>query len=118
MKKTILLSAMAILLAGCSSAVPIKGYSNTGVMRFQGTVSAHSDGSGTMAAVRNDGVKCNGNFIHAPTRDGRGHYGGTGVFTCADGRSGPIELMGIGENGTGTGKMGDDEFTFIFGPKI
>jgi hypothetical protein len=118
MKKTILLSAMAIFLAGCSSSVPMKGYSNTGIMRFNGTTATRGDGSGTLTAVRNDGVKCSGHFIHSPTRDGRGHYEGTGLFACDDGRSGPIEFIGIGENGTGTGKLGDDEFTFAFGPKV
>ena len=118
MKKLFLACLAMALAAGCSTTVPVKGSSSTGRMHFFGAVSAYSNKTGTLTVLRNDGVKCNGNFDLITMFDGKGHYKGKGLFVCDDELSGPIELIGMGKYGTGTGRLGNDEFTFIFGPNV
>ena len=99
----------AFVLAACSMTLPVRGQNEAGTTTFTGSATGYMDGSGTLSLVRSDGVSCQGDFVYVTRRNGEG------TFRCADGRSGPFSFVSTGSRGTGTGRLGGENFTFTFG---
>jgi hypothetical protein len=55
------------------------------------------------------GTTCKGDFNFLNRRYGEG------VFSCDDGRGGPVRFRSYGGEGYGDGSLGDQQFTFTFG---
>jgi hypothetical protein len=100
---------MALLLAACSTTVPVHGLVQNTSEVFTGTTTGYADGSGSLTVVSNKGASCVGDFVYVTNRTGEG------VFRCSDGRSGPFQFASAGVHGTGQGSLGKDVFTFTFG---
>jgi hypothetical protein len=67
------------------------------------------DGAGELAITLDGGVRCSGRFVYVNGREG------SGVFNCADGRTGPFTFVSTGSRGTGSGRLNGVEFVFTFG---
>ena len=108
MKKVVLIFAL-FALPGCSLTLPVKGQLSDGKEKFTGTATGYMSGSGDLKIVSDKGTVCTGNFVYVTRRQGEG------VFKCQDGRSGPFKFVSTGQQGTGTGNIGGELFTFTFG---
>ena len=102
-------TVVAIILAGCSLTLPVRGQLEDGSETFTGSATGYVDGAGDLTIVSNKGTTCRGNFVYETRRSG------AGTFVCDDGRSGPFTFVSSGDRGTGTGRIGGDRFTFTFG---
>jgi hypothetical protein len=100
---------VALLVAGCSITLPVRGTTANGDETFTGTATGYIDHSGTLQISSSKGTSCAGDFVYINSRQGQG------VFTCTDGRSGPFDFVSTGTHGAGTGRLGDKLFTFTFG---
>jgi hypothetical protein len=100
---------ICFLLGACSLTLPVKGQFEDGTETFSGTATGYMDRSGTLSVTSSRGLTCSGDFIYVTSRTGEG------VFSCSDGRSGPFSFVSTGQRGTGTGRLGDESFTFTFG---
>jgi hypothetical protein len=67
------------------------------------------DGAGDLTIVSNRGATCTGAFVYVNRRQG------SGTFTCNDGRTGPFTFVSTGQRGTGSGQIGGQPVTFVFG---
>jgi hypothetical protein len=103
------LLASGVPLSACSLTLPVRGETETGDETFSGSATGYLDQSGTLTIQSNKGTTCTGDFVYLTPRQGRG------TFRCSDGRSGPFEFVSAGSHGTGTGRLGERRFTFIFG---
>ena len=103
------LVASALVLVGCSLTLPVRGQLESGTETFTGEATGYLDGAGDLRIVSSEGTVCTGNFVYVTRRNGEG------VFTCDDGRSGPFTFVSTGQRGTGTGRLGNETFTFTFG---
>jgi hypothetical protein len=109
MRNALLMLASAGLLAGCSLTLAVRGQvGNTGET-FTGTATGYMDGAGDLTITSNRGAVCTGAFVYVTRRQG------SGTFTCNDGRTGPFEFVSTGSRGTGSGRLGDQPITFVFG---
>lgn len=97
------------LLAGCEASVPVTGASEDGLETFTGTASGGLDGAGTLNIKTSRGMSCEGAFVYATEREGKG------TFRCSGGTGGTFEFVSTGTRGTGTGVIGGRRFTFTFG---
>ena len=77
--------------------------------KFSESATGFLDGSGTLEISSNKGIDCQENFVCTLSRTGEG------TFVCSDGRGGPFSFVSTGSKGTGTGSIGSDAFTFVFG---
>lgn len=89
--------------------LPLRGQTETGSETFTGQATGYSDGGGTLTLVSSKGRSCSGNFVYVTGRKGEG------TFTCTNGQSGSFSFVSTGTRGTGTGKIGNEPFTFTFG---
>ncbi len=105
---SLLLVALCFSLTGCLT-LPVTGSTEDGTEHFYGSATGYMDGSGTITLESNKGAKIEGNFVYINRRQGEG------IFRCADGRSGPFTFVSTGNRGTGTGRLGNQYFTFTFG---
>jgi hypothetical protein len=96
-------------VAACSLTLPVRGQTEAGDETFSGSATGYLDQSGALTIQSNRGTSCVGEFVYLTPRQGRG------TFTCSDGRSGPFTFVSTGTHGTGTGRLGDRNFTFTFG---
>ena len=101
--------AGALLLAGCGMTLPVQGQLESGKETFTGSATGYLDRSGDLTIVSSGGTTCTGDFVYTSRRRGEG------VFQCSDGRSGPFSFVSTGMSGTGTGRLGGENFTFTFG---
>lgn len=101
--------AAALALAGCSMTLPVVGSLSDGSETFSGSATGYMDGGGNLEILGTKGTSCKGNFVYVNSREG------AGTFNCIDGRTGPFTFVSTGKRGTGTGKLGDQVFTFTFG---
>ena len=101
--------AAAVTLSSCSLTLPVQGQLEDGSETFAGEATGYLDRSGDLVITSNLGTRCSGDFVYTNNRRGEG------VFICDDGRSGPFEFVSSGSRGSGTGRIGDDRFTFTFG---
>jgi hypothetical protein len=101
---------LLITTSGCSVTEKITGAFQGGSESFTGTTTGYSSGEGTIFIVSNRGRKCEGQwkFIVRPSY-------GQGAVHCDDGSSGLFEFNGNGRQGTGSGYLGTQRFTFNFG---
>lgn len=104
----VLLAAASVLLAGCLT-LPVSGSTEDGSERFYGTATGYLSGGGTISLESTKGAKIEGTFVYINRRQGEG------TFRCADGRTGPFTFVSTGSYGTGTGRLGNQYFTFTFG---
>ena len=102
------LAASALLLSGCLT-LPVTGSTEDGSERFYGTATGYLSGAGTITLESTKGAKIEGTFVYINRRQGEG------TFRCADGRTGPFTFVSTGSYGTGTGRIGNQYFTFTFG---
>lgn len=112
MKKMVLggvVLVSAALLGACSLTLPVRGQIADGSERFSGTATGYLDRSGTLQISSGKGTVCTGDFVYVTSRYGEG------VFVCNDGRSGPFTFSSTGSSGVGSGRIGDQIFTFTFG---
>jgi hypothetical protein len=100
--------AASLCLTGCLT-LPVTGSTEDGSERFYGSATGYMDGSGTITLESSKGTKVLGNFVYINRRQGEG------VFRCDDGRTGPFTFVSTGNRGTGTGRLGNQYFTFTFG---
>lgn len=105
---SLLLAASSLFLAGCLT-LPVTGATEDGTERFYGSATGYMDGSGTITLDSSKGTKVVGNFVYINRRQGEG------IFRCDDGRTGPFTFVSTGNRGTGTGRLGNQYFTFTFG---
>ena len=103
------LLALGLVMAGCSMTLPVTGQMTTGDETFSGKATGYADGAGTLELTSTRGKQCKGTFVYVT------HRNGAGTFTCKDGRSGSFDFVSTGTHGTGTGRIGSQEFTFTFG---
>ena len=89
--------------------LPVQGQLENGSETFTGSATGYLDRSGDIRIVSSEGTVCTGTFVYVTGRSGEG------TFTCDDGRSGPFSFVSTGQRGTGTGRIGDENLTFIFG---
>lgn len=109
MRKLIpLLLVLCCALVGCMT-LPVTGSTEDGTELFYGSATGYMDGSGTITLESNKGTKVSGSFVYINSRQGQG------TFRCADGRTGPFTFVSTGSHGTGTGRLGNQYFTFTFG---
>lgn len=99
----------AMVLAGCSLTLPVRGSIQNSPETFTGTATGYMDGGGDLQIVSSKGAVCTGNFVYVTRREGEG------VFQCDDGRSGPFKFVSTGSRGTGYGDLGGERLTFTFG---
>jgi hypothetical protein len=76
---------------------------------FSGTATGHMDGAGELAVMSTSGERCIGRFVYINGREGRG------TIACAGGRKGDFEFVSTGSRGTGSGQIGGEPITFLFG---
>ena len=108
--KSVLLAALAgLVVAGCSTTLPVQGQLGDGSDRFTGSATGYLDGAGTLEIVSERGVSCVGEFVYVNERRGEG------TFICDDGRSGPFTFVSTGMRGVGSGTLSGRTFTFSFG---
>lgn len=105
----ILCVAVSMALVGCSMTLPVRGSIQNSTETFSGSATGYMDGSGILKVTSSTGVICSGSFVYVSSREGKG------VFTCDDNRSGPFEFVSTGTRGTGSGDLGNERMTFIFG---
>ena len=105
----ILSLSLIFVTSACQLTLPVKGQLTNGKEKFTGLATGQLDGSGTLEISSNKGTDCQGNFVYTSSRTGEG------TFVCSDGRSGPFSFVSTGSKGTGTGSIGGDAFTFVFG---
>ena len=98
-----------IFVSGCSLTLPLSGAVQNSKEKFSGTATGYWDRSGDLKIITTTGAKCAGAFVYVTFRTGEG------VFNCDDGRTGPFTFVSTGRRGTGSGNLGDKNFTFIFG---
>lgn len=103
------IAAMAalLMLAGCTATSVITGQVQQTGETFTGRAVGHMDGAGEIGATTSKGVPCQGTFTYVTKRQGQG------VFSCADGRSGPFQFVSTGSRGSGQGNFGNGQ-SFIF----
>ena len=101
----------AVLLASCSTSLPVVGQMQRSEETFNGAVavSGYRGGSGELTILSNHSVTCRGGFTYIT------HRRGEGVLNCDDGRTGPFHLSGVGASGSGYGDLDGQRFTFTFG---
>lgn len=104
----LLFAFAAIFLVGCLT-LPVTGSTEDGTERFYGTATGYLSGGGTITLESTKGAKIEGTFVYINSRQGEG------TFRCADGRTGPFTFVSTGSYGTGTGRLGNQYFTFTFG---
>ena len=113
MRNQALTVAAALALSGCATIIhlPVTGETQDTHEEFSGTATSNlSDGSGQLNIVSlKGGVSCEGNFVMMTARQGQG------VLKCSDKRTGPFQFASTGVRGTGTGTLGGERFTFVFG---
>lgn len=109
MKRLLAIGVGALVLAGCSMTLPVKGQLQATDETFTGTATGYISGSGVLTVTTSSGAVCNGDFVYVTSRRGEG------VFSCDDKRSGPFEFVSTGTRGTGFGDLGGERFTFTFG---
>ena len=111
MRLTLAMPCFALVLAGCATSLtlPVTGQMETGDETFTGTATGYMDGGGDLTIVSDRGRTCEGTFVYVTRRTGEG------TFTCDDGSSGPFKFVSTGTRGTGTGRLGGEQFTFTFG---
>ncbi|NEY88673.1 hypothetical protein [Tabrizicola oligotrophica] len=109
LKPILALGAVCFVLTGCSMSLPVTGQTETGSETFTGQATGYADGGGTLTLVSSKGRSCSGNFVYVTSRNGEG------TFTCTNGQSGSFKFVSTGTRGTGTGRIGNEPFTFIFG---
>jgi hypothetical protein len=107
--KALALSSLTISLAACSLTLPVHGQLEDGSEMFTGLATGGMDGGGTITINSNKGAECKGTFVYTSNREGEG------TFLCTDGRSGPFTFVSTGSRGTGSGRLGDQPITFVFG---
>lgn len=107
--RTLLAAFCAVVLAGCSLTLPVRGAVQNSDERFEGTATGGMNGSGALTIKSNKGPTCSGKFVYTSGRTGEG------VFNCTDGRTGPFSFVSTGTSGTGYGDLGGQRFTFTFG---
>lgn len=103
------LLATAVLLAGCTLTLPVRGQFQSSGEAFAGRATGHMDGAGELSLILASGATCKGLFVYTSTREG------SGTFNCSDGRSGPFKFVSTGQRGTGMGELDGERFTFTFG---
>lgn len=96
-------------LVGCSVSAPVRGQVGTTGETFSGTVTGYMDRTGDFTITSNRGAVCTGPYFFVNQRQG------SGTFTCSDGRTGPFDFVSTGRRGTGSGRLGDQPVTFVFG---
>lgn len=96
------------LLSACSITEPVRGKVDGTDEYFSGTATGYIN-DGNVAITSNKGAKCTGKYVIVTRREGEG------TFLCDDGRTGPFHFVTTGTSGTGTGILGDNNFTFTFG---
>ena len=96
-------------LGGCSLTLPVQGHVAATGETFTGRATGYADGAGDLMIISNKGVRCTGAFVYVSRRQG------DGTFVCDDGRTGPFTFVSTGQRGTGSGRLGGEPFTFIFG---
>jgi hypothetical protein len=99
---------VALFAAGCMT-LPVTGSTEDGGEYFHGSATGYLSGGGTITLVSNKGAKIKGTFVYINSRQGEG------TFRCEDGRTGPFTFVSTGTYGTGTGRIGNQHFTFTFG---
>ncbi len=104
----VILAAASLCLVGCLT-LPVSGSTEDGSERFYGTATGYLSGGGTITLESTKGAKIEGTFVYINRRQGEG------TFRCADGRTGPFTFVSTGSYGTGTGRLGNQYFTFTFG---
>lgn len=104
----LLLSCSSLFLVGCLT-LPVHGSTEDGSERFYGTATGYLSGGGSISLESTKGAKIEGTFVYINSRQGQG------TFRCADGRTGPFTFVSTGSYGTGTGRLGNQYFTFTFG---
>jgi len=107
--RSVIVIIASVFIVSCSVTLPVRGQLEKGSEIFTGLATGYLDGSGNLHIVSDKGSDCLGNFVYIT------HRKGEGVFTCTDGRSGPFSFVSTGQRGTGTGRIGDEKFTFTFG---
>lgn len=102
--------ALALVVAGCSLTLPVRGELLNSDERFSGSATGYRDGSGVLKVTSTTGTVCTGKFVYETSRKG------AGTFQCTDGRTGPFQFVSTGRSGNGWGEFGDNrKFTFTFG---
>ena len=104
----IILAGASLLLAGCLT-LPVHGSTEDGTERFYGTATGYMSGGGSITLESTKGAKIEGTFVYINSRQGQG------TFRCDDGRTGPFTFVSTGSYGTGTGRLGNQYFTFTCG---
>jgi hypothetical protein len=107
--KIVVVVAAALIVAGCSMTLPVRGQIGQAGETFTGTATGHMDGAGDLTVVSSKGVTCNGSFVYETRRRG------AGTFVCTDGRTGPFDFVSTGSRGTGSGRLQGEIVTFTFG---
>jgi hypothetical protein len=102
-----LAAVLGLLITGCARSLPLQGQIDKEA--FSGSATGYLDQSGTLAIRGDKGTTCIGTFAYVTPLDGQG------TITCSDGKSGPFIFIFNGTYWAGTGKIGDAQFTFIFG---
>ena len=108
---SLVMFATAVLLASCSTNLPVVGQMQRTDETFEGAVavSGYRGGSGDLVIVSSRHVTCRGAFTYVSNRRGEG------VLNCDDGRTGPFHLAGVGASGSGYGELSGQRFTFRYG---
>ena|SRR5256885_488267 len=108
----VLISALiaCLFLHGCSLTLEVRGTIGDSRESFGGAATGYADGSGTLTIQSVErGTVCAGDFVYVTRRQGEG------TLQCDDGRTGSFTFVSTGHRGTGSGKIGGEEFIFTFG---
>ena len=101
-------AVLGLLITGCARSLPLQG-ETTDKENFYGSAMGYLDQSGTLAIRTNKGTTCTGTFTYATPVYGQG------TFSCSNGKSWPFVFISNGTYWTGSGKIGEERFNFIFG---
>ena len=89
--------------------LPVRGQLDDGSDSFIGTATGYLNGGGKMTLTSTHGLTCEGTFVYVTERTGQG------TFKCNNNQSGPFSFVSTGTSGTGTGRLGNQTFSFTFG---
>jgi hypothetical protein len=103
------IAVLAFIAPAYAISLPIQGEVLNSTENFTGMAIVHILGDGNLTLTTNKGVKCKGDFVHTSQREGKG------TVICEDGRLGTFAFVTAGFSGTGTGKIGAENFDFRIG---
>jgi len=101
--------SLLTITAACSMSMPVTGQLSDGSETFTGSGEAGMNTAAPFTMASSNGTTCSGTF------DMKSLSGGTGAFTCEDGRSGSFNWTSNGSKLAGNGTISGKPMTLTMG---